>query len=194
VRWGDGCLRFKTANRRKAVNQLARAYLRVANVRQDALHKATTLLAKTKSEIVLEDLNVSGTQRLRFWAGLLKNHTLARAISDVGFGQFRRQLAYKTKWYGGQVIVADRFYPSSRMCSGCGNVKQKLSLSERAFKCEICGFECDRDLNAALNLAQLAGSSPDTLNACGERVSPDLHQATLVEAGTELQSAWCKFA
>jgi putative transposase len=136
----------------------------VANVRQDALHKATTTLAKTKSVIVLEDLNVSGTQRLRFWAGVLTNHKLARAISDVGFGEFRRQLAYKAAWYGGQLIVAGRFFRSSKMGSRCHAKRNKelLSLGERVFKCEICGFECDRDLNAALNLARLAGSSPDT--------------------------------
>jgi putative transposase len=169
-----------SANRQKAVKQLARAHVRVANIRRDALHQATTLLAKTKSVIVLEDLNVSG---------MLKNHRLARAISDVGMGEFRRQLTYKATWYGGQVIVADRFFPSSRMCSRCQRIKELLPLSERVFKCGVCGFECDRDLNAALNLARLAGSSPDTLNACGERVSPDLHQATLVEARTELHSA-----
>jgi len=176
------------ANRRKAVTQLARAHLRVANIRRNTLHQATTTLAKTKSVIVLEDLNVSG---------LLKNHKLARAISDVGFGEFRRQLAYKAAWYGCQVIVADRFFPSSKMCWQCQSVKEELSLSERVFKCEMCGFECDRDLTAALNLARLAGSSPDTLNACPtgiplryrESVSPVLPQATLVEARTERQSA-----
>jgi putative transposase len=149
--------------------------------------QANTLLAKTKSVIVLEDLNVSG---------MLKNHRLARAISDVGMGEFRRQLEYKTPWYGGQVIVADRFFPSSKMCSRCHakRIKELLSLSERVFKCDVCGFVCDRDLNAALNLAQLAGSSPDTLNACRVRVSPDLHPAVLVEAGTERQSASCSFA
>ncbi len=169
-----------SATRRKAIRQLARAHQRVANVRCNSLHQATTTLAKTKSVIVLEDLNVSG---------LLKNHKLARAISDVGFGEFRRQLNYKAAWYGSRVVVADRFFPSSKMCSDCQSVKEELSLAERVFKCEVCGFECDRDLNAALNLARLAESSSDTLNACGENVSPELHQATLVEARTELQSA-----
>lgn len=156
-----------SANRRKAVKQLARAHWRLANIRRDALHQAATtsrhVVTKTKSVIVAEDLNVSG---------MLKNHTLARAISDVGLGEFRRQLEYKTTWYGSRLMMADRFFPSSKKCSRCGSVKEELSLSERVFKCGVCGFECDRDLNAALNLARLAGSSPDTLNACGESVRP----------------------
>lgn len=174
-----------SANRRKAARQLARAHQRVANIRKNALHQATTTLAKTKSVIVVEDLNVSG---------MVKNHTLARAIADVGLGEFRRQLEYKTTWYGSRIVIADRFFPSSKMCSRCGSVKAELSLGERVFTCEVCGLECDRDLNAALNLQRLAGSSPDTLNACGEGVRPDLPQATLVEARTGRQSAWCRFA
>ena len=146
--------------------------------------QATTTLAKTKSVIVAEDLHVRG---------MLKNHKLARAISDVGMGEFRRQLEYKTTWYGSRLMIADRFFPSSKRCSRCHHVKEELSLSERVFKCEVCGFECDRDLNAALNLEGLAGSSPDTQNACGESVRPDANQATLGEAGTELQSAACRF-
>jgi putative transposase len=136
-----------SANRRKAVKQLARAHQRVANIRREALHQATTILAKTKSVIVLEDLNVSG---------MLKNHKLARAIADVGMGEFRRQLEYKAAWHGCQIVLADRFYPSSKKCSRCQNVKEELSLGERVFKCDVCGFECDRDLNAALNLAILS--------------------------------------
>ncbi len=173
-----------SANRRKAVKRLARAHQRVANIRRNALHQATTTLAKTKSVIVAEDLHVRG---------MLKNHKLARAISDVGMGEFRRQLEYKTTWYGSRLMIADRFFPSSKRCSRCHHVKEELSLSERVFKCEVCGFECDRDLNAALNLEGLAGSSPDTQNACGESVRPDANQATLGEAGTELQSAACRF-
>ncbi len=174
-----------SANRRNSVKQLARAHQRVANIRRDALHQATTTLAKTKSVIVLEDLNVSG---------MLKNHKLARVIADVGMGEFRRQLEYKAAWCGSRIVIAHRFFPSSKMCSRCQSIKEELSLSERVFKCAGCGFECDRDLNAALNLARLAGSSPDTKNACGESVRPDSLQATLVEARTELQSASCIFA
>ena len=135
-----------SANRKKAVRQLARVHFRVANIRNDALHKATTLLTKTKSAIVLENLNVGG---------MLKNHLLAQAIADVGMYEFRRQLVYKGAWYGCQVLMADRFYPSTKRCSQCGQVKPVMNLGEREYQCEHCGFVIDRDLNAAINLAQL---------------------------------------
>jgi len=135
-----------SANRKQAVQQLARAHYRVANIRKNALHQATSWLAKTKSAIVLEDLNVSG---------MLKNHHLAQAIADVGLYEFRRQMSYKGEWYGCEVLMADRFYPSSKRCSGCGTVKHDLTLGERAYRCELCGLEIDRDLNAAVNLEQL---------------------------------------
>ncbi|MBI4641395.1 MAG: transposase, partial [Candidatus Tectomicrobia bacterium] len=136
-----------SANRRKAVQKLANAHLRVANIRQNALHQATTQLAKTKSVVGVEDLNVSG---------MLKNHKLARVMADVGLSEFRRQLTYKAEWYGCRIVVADRFFPSSKRCAKCHHAKKELSLDERVFTCEVCGFICDRDLNAALNLEQLA--------------------------------------
>ena len=144
-------------NYEKARMKRARLYLRISNIRSDVLHKLTTYLTKNHSHIVIEDLNVSG---------LLKNRRLARAISDVGFYEFRRQLEYKSKWYGSNLIVAPRFYPSSKKCSYCGYVKEELSLSERTYKCEDCGLSIDRDLNAARNL--VAASWSETLNACGE--------------------------
>jgi putative transposase len=134
-----------SANRQKAVRQLARAHFRVANLRKDALHQATTFLAKTKSAIVLENLNVSG---------MMKNHHLAQAIADVGLYEFRRQLEYKGQWYGCEVLLADRFFPSTKRCSQCGN-KRSISLAERVYSCEHCGQVMDRDLNAAINLEQL---------------------------------------
>jgi putative transposase len=134
-----------SANRQKAVRQLARAHFRVANIRKDALHQATTFLAKTKSAIVLENLNVSG---------MMKNHHLAQAIADVGLYEFRRQLEYKGQWYGCEVLLADRFFPSTKRCSQCGNEKT-ISLAERVYSCEHCGQVMDRDLNAAINLEQL---------------------------------------
>jgi putative transposase len=137
-------------NRKKAVRQLASTHYRVANIRKDTLHKATTLLARTKSAIVLENLNVSG---------MLKNHHLAQAIADVGMSEFRRQLIYKGVWYGCEILVADRFYPSTKRCSRCGEVKQVMSLGERDYRCECCGFVIDRDLNAAINLEQLLYAS-----------------------------------
>jgi putative transposase len=146
------------ANRRKAVQELARAHLHVANLRKDTLHKVTTQLAKTKSVVVLESLNVSG---------MVKNHPLAQAISDVGMAEFQRMMKYKGQWYGCTVMTANRFYPSSKTCSVCGYVKKELTLHERVFVCEACGQTLDRDLNAALNLAVVAVSSTETLNACG---------------------------
>ncbi len=151
-------------NRKKAARRLGTHYRHVANQRANTVHQFTSRLAKTKSVVVLEDLNV---------AGMLKNHRLALAISDVGWGAFRRQLTYKAAWYGCRVVVADRWEPSSKTCSGCGWVDGDLTLAERPFRCENparpdCGLVLDRDLNAALTLAQLADSSSDSLNACGE--------------------------
>ena len=147
-------------NRKKAKLKLARLYLRVFNIRQDTLHKLTTYLAKSHSKVIVEDLNVSG---------MLKNQRLARAIADVGFYQFRRMLEYKCIWYGSELVIASRMFPSSKLCSRCGHKKQSLSLSEREYHCEACGMRMDRDLNAARNL--VAVSLPETLNACGEDVS-----------------------
>ncbi len=146
-------------NRKKAAQCLARLHRTVANRRANTLHQFTSRLAKTKSVVVIEDLNV---------AGMLRNHHLAQAIGDVGFAEFRRQLTYKAAWYGCRVVVASRWEPSSKTCSGCGWVDDDLTLADRVFRCEQCGLLLDRDLNAALNLAQLADSSPDSQNACGE--------------------------
>jgi len=147
-------------NREKTAGRLAKAYWHIGNIRRDALHKATTHLAKNHGEIVLEDLNVQG---------MVRNRHLARAISDIGFGEFRRQLEYKCRWYGSRLLVAPRFYPSTRRCSSCGRVKDEMPLSERTYECESCGLFLDRDLNAALNL--VAVSSTETPNACGDLAS-----------------------
>jgi putative transposase len=131
----------------RASARLGRVYARVANLRRDGLHKLTTRLAREHGTVVVEDLNV---------AGMLANRRLAWHIADVGFAEIRRHLAYKTLWYGGRLLVADRWYPSSKTCSGCGAVKAKLALSEREYACEACGLVIDRDRNASLNLAALA--------------------------------------
>jgi putative transposase len=146
-------------NREKAKLRLAKMYLRVFNIRQDTLHKVTTYLAKSHSKVVIEDLCVSG---------MMKNQRLARAIADVGFYRFRKQLEYKCLWYGSELVVAPRSFPSSKLCSKCGHKKRELSLAEREYHCEECGIRIDRDLNAALNL--VAVSLPETENACGEEV------------------------
>jgi putative transposase len=129
-------------NRRKAAQRLGTLQQRIANQRTNTLHHITSRLAKTKSVVVIEDLNV---------VGMLKNHHLAQAIADVGFGEFRRQLTYKAAWYGCQVLVASRWEPSSKTCSGCGWVDEDLTLADRTFRCEDCGQVLDRDLNAAIN-------------------------------------------
>jgi putative transposase len=135
-----------SGNRKKAVMRLACLQRKVANQRANTVHQVTSRLAKTKSVVVIEDLNV---------AGMLKNHHLAQAIGDVGCGELRRQLTYKAAWYGCQVLVASRWEPSSKTssktCSGCGWVDEDLSLAERVFRCEDCGQVLDRDLNAAIN-------------------------------------------
>ena len=154
-----------SANRRRRAARLARIHARVADVRAGALHKAATDLARRYETVVAEDLNV---------AGMTRNHTLARAICDQGFGQARRMLGYKTTWHGGQLIIAGRWFPSSRTCSGCGTVKAKLALSERTYTCPGCGLILDRDINAAANLLKLAASGAESQNASGGTVRPGL--------------------
>jgi putative transposase len=94
----------------------------------------------------------------------MANRKLAKAIGDMGFYEFRRQLEYKCQLYGGQLVFVDRFYPSSKTCSNCGHIKASLLLSERVFRCQKCQFQCDRDLNASINLEKAASS---VVSACG---------------------------
>ncbi|WP_406081488.1 IS607 family element RNA-guided endonuclease TnpB [Micromonospora sp. NBC_00858] len=160
---------------------LARGHARVANLRRDGLHKLTTRLAREHGTIVVEDLHV---------AGMLRNRRLARHLADAGFAEIRRQLAYKTTWNGGRLIVADRWYPSSKTCSGCGAVKTKLALSERAYHCEACGLVMNRDRNAALNLAALAaecdtaGSGPVAARGADQKTRVRGQVAVKREPGT----------
>jgi putative transposase len=135
--------------RNRTRGRLARVHARAANLRRDTLHKLTTNLATHYGTVVAEQLNV---------AGLLRNRRLARAIADTGMAELRRQLTHKTTWYGSRLLLADRFYPSSKTCSTCGWVKAKLTLAERTFCCGGCGLRIDRDLNAARNLAKLVQS------------------------------------
>ena len=137
-------------NREKAKLRRARLYFRISCRRQEILHQLSSSLARTKSVIVLEDLHVHGMQR---------NKHLALSISDASMGELRRQLSYKSDWYGSTLVVADRFYPSSKLCSGCGVIKETLRLSERTFDCEVCGLSLDRDENAAINLRRLGLSA-----------------------------------
>jgi len=123
---------------------------RIAEIRADVLHKLTTELMRYRT-VVIEDLNV---------AGMLANRHLSRAIADVGFFEFRRQLEYKAAMAGSTVIVADRWYPSSKRCSVCGVKSENLTLSERFWTCLSCGASHDRDINVAVNLARYPESSP----------------------------------
>jgi putative transposase len=145
-------------NREKAKQRLSRAHLKIKNTRQDVIHKVTSRLIHENQVIVIETLNVSG---------MVKNRCLSRAISDVGWGEFRRQVLYKGELYGVDVILADRFYPSSKTCSACGCVKDKLKLSECSYHCSECGLIMDRDVNAACNLLALGLR----VSACGEESS-----------------------
>ena len=141
-----------SANWKKANIKIAKIHRRIANIRLDTLHKITTYIAKNHGVIGIEDLNVSG---------MMANQKLVKAIADMGFSEFRSQLEYKCQLYGSQLVVVDRFFPSSKKCSNCGVVKESLSLSERVFKCVACDFVCDRDFNASINL-ELAVSSTVT--------------------------------
>ncbi len=132
----------KSNNAGKYYVRLARQQSRIANQRQDFLHKTTTEIAKTYSVVRIEDLNVQG---------MIANHKLALAISDCGFYEFRRQLDYKQAHYGHRLEIVDRWLPSSKTCSNCNHI-QPMPLRERVFKCEKCNFEIDRDLNASINL------------------------------------------
>lgn len=166
-------------NREKARIKLARLHLRIQNVRQDFLHKLTSDLTRRYNTICVEDLNVSG---------MLRNRSLARAISDVGWYEFRRQLEYKSTMRGNNLVFADRFFASSKLCSNCGHKMEQMPLSVRQWNCPCCGAEHDRDANAAINLGNLAVSS--TVTACGEESSGLLATAgetVLGESGIERQ-------
>ena len=167
-----------SARREKAKERVARLHARVADVRADAINKATSMIARNYSVVCIEDLNV---------AGMVKNHRLARSVSDAALGEFRRQLEYKTARSGAVLRVVDRWFPSSKTCSNCGVVKAKLSLSERVFNCDACGLSLDRDLNAAINI-RVAGSAPETLNARGE----DVRRSDLVSGNADLGEARTK--
>jgi len=147
-------------NRKKAKDKLSRLHARIGNIRQDGLHQLTTDLTSRFHTIGIEDLNVRG---------MVKNRHLSRAVSDMGFFEFRRQLDYKAARRGGLVVVADRWYPSSKTCSVCGHKLEVLPLSVREWTCPECGSIHDRDVNAAINLKNMAVSS--TVSACGEEGS-----------------------
>jgi putative transposase len=131
--------------RQRAKSRLAKRHRKVANTRRHLVHQASKALVERCQVLVIEDLNV---------AGMVRNRRLAKSVSDAAMGELSRQLLYKARWHGVEVRVADRLFPSSKTCSGCGEVKKDLDLSTRTYSCENCGLVIDRDLNAAINLAR----------------------------------------
>jgi putative transposase len=147
-----------SANRAKARLKVARIHARIADRRQDHLHKLSTRLINENQVIAIEDLGVRN---------MVRNRSLARAISDASWSQFRSMLEYKANWYGRTVVAVDRFYPSSKTCSACGRIADSLPLHMREWVC-VCGVVHDRDVNAAKNILA-AGLA---VEACGEGVRP----------------------
>jgi putative transposase len=129
-------------NQRKTYNKISRIHSRISGIRKDFLHKLTTYLAQTFKRIKIEDLNVKG---------LMANHKLAGAISDLGFYEFKRQLEYKCQMYGANLVLVDQWFPSSKICSNCRS-KKEMPLNLRIYDCPVCGILIDRDLNASLNI------------------------------------------
>lgn len=164
--------------RKKAKGKLAKLHARIAAIRSDALHQLTTNLTRRFHIIGIEDLNVRG---------MVKNRHLARSIADMGFFELRRQLEYKAAMRGGQVVVADRFYPSSKTCSSCGHKLEELSLSVRQWTCPDCATCHDRDVNAAINLKNMAVSS--TVSACGEEGSGRRRKTTVKPASAKQEAS-----
>lgn len=167
-----------SSNRRKAKAKLARLHARIANIRSDALHKLTTEITRRFHTIGIEDLNVRG---------MAKNRHLARSIADMGFFEFRRQLEYKATMRGGVVAVADRWFASSKTCSACGSVQEAMPLSVRQWICPDCGTRHDRDLNAAINLKNMAVSS--TVSACGEEGAGRARKSTVKPASMKQEAS-----
>ena len=139
---------IKTKNIERLENKLRKLYCHISNIRQNYIHQCThALVSLFPSRVVMEDLNITG---------MMKNRHLARAIQEQCLYEFIRQMRYKCEWNGIEFIQADRFYPSSKTCSCCGNIKRDLKLSDRTYKCDICGLTIDRDYNAAINLSKYA--------------------------------------
>ena len=151
-------------NRHKARLKVARIQAKIANSRQDFLHKLTTQLVGENQTIAVEDLAVKNMQ---------KNHKLAKHISDASWGELVRQLEYKCAWYGRQLVKIDRWFPSSKRCNGCGFVMEKLPLDIREWDCPDCGASHDRDINAAINIL----AAGHAVSACGVAVRPDRHES-----------------
>jgi putative transposase len=167
-----------SANRGRARRKIARLHARIANIRRDSLHKLTSHITSRFSVIGIEDLNVRG---------MMANRSLARSIADVGMFEFRRQLGYKAAMRGCMIVVADRWFPSSKTCSDCGHVHADLALSDRDWSCDGCGVVHDRDHNAAINLEDMAASSAVSVcgaEGAGARLMPSVKPAAVKQKPT----------
>jgi len=154
-------------NRNKARLKLAKLHESVKNQKQDFLHNITTNIINENQVIVLEDLNVTG---------MMKNHKLAKSIQELGLYEMRRQLEYKSKWYGRELVFVSRWFPSSKTCCECGWKNNKLTLKDREFVCEECGNVIDRDMNAALNIER------EGMKIYKEQIGQRLPEFTLVDS------------
>ncbi|WP_405420149.1 RNA-guided endonuclease InsQ/TnpB family protein [Marinobacter flavimaris] len=148
-----------SAGYRKLKTRIARLHKRIADIRANTLHQLSCYLSTHFSEVVIEDLNVRG---------MMANGKLARHIADVGLYEFRRQMTYKMDWRGGVLTVADRWYPSSKLCSGCGSRKPDLTLADRTYHCEACGHKECRDFNASKNLEKFSTARSAGIYAAGD--------------------------
>jgi putative transposase len=181
-------------HRTEAAARLGRHHHRIANQRRVFLHRVSGELVKTHDRLVIENLNV---------AGMLTNHRLARAISDAGWSEFARMLHYKQAWRGGQLLEADRWYPSTRLCPQCGTVDRAMTLADRVFTCS-CGRTADRDTNAAVNLArwghthhnpsrspdpEARGRATNARRRDGSGQHPRVGETSSIDAGTDVQTA-----
>ena len=182
----------KGSNRRaRTLRAVARVHARAANIRGDAIDKATTTLAKTADVVVVADLNVAGMGSRKRGVGA-RGRGMNRALADAALAEVRRQLGYNTAWYASRLVVADRWFPSSKTCSRCGRRKPSLRLDERTYRCAQpdCGLVADRDRNAAVNLARWPdqaglpspGSGPVEVNS-GQRADRDTDPAQAGDAG-----------
>lgn len=141
---------------RRTQDRIGRTHAHAAAVRRDVLHKATTALAQQHDVVVVETLNAAGMRA----KGGARKRGLNRALADAALAEIRRMLGYKTRWYGSHFVEADRFFPSSKLCTACGRRKSNLTLADRIFECDGCGIRIDRDLGAAINLARLGVPTP----------------------------------
>ncbi len=146
----------KSNNYLKESKKLAKLHSKIANIRSDFLHKLSSIIIKNYDYIGLENLNTQG---------MMKNHKLAKAIADVSFYEFNRQLEYKSNYQQKQIFRVDKFYPSSKTCCVCGNIKQDLTLKDRIYKCKSCGNIIDRDLNASINLHKFVNETVGIVNS-----------------------------